>query len=1011
MLAPLIDFKEKITLIEDSGVQFLDFGFNAALKKARAGEFIKSQVQGSLIRLVYDERKDDYVQPGTDKVTQGQISFSLDESVNLLEGIWLPLPFFRYSPPRNFIEGPINWVRGQIVKLEEPDEEGNEYRVVLAFDTKVFDNTTNSQYLAPTREDVNSGVNFGLAFQSNEHGDFLGFKWVNSWLMEVFKEQATTRLKMYNEDIDIALADLNHQAHYLNFLAILGELLSVPDIQMNACLRNKQDKAISVDLLLDVGNSRTCGILVEHHDGDKETLEQIYELRLRDISVPHKIYQEPFESRVEFAQAEFGKKDFCVQSGRYDAFTWPTMTRVGSEASRLASQRLGTEGSTGISSPKRYLWDEEAYEAGWRFNRAFVKSDHEPLATAAPMINLINDTGEALYTLDMEERMPVFSPQYCRSSLMTFMLSEVLTQALIQMNSAGQRLQMSHARAPRILKNIILTVPPSMPKPERVIFEKRMSQAIGLVWKSLGWHDIDAPLETSNLNISNSDLTSMPIPKINIQWDEATCGQMVYLYNETQNCFGGRPEEFFASLARPDKRELLGDKFGKTLNIASVDIGGGTSDLVITHYKLDEGQGSNVGIYPIQQFRDGFKIAGDDILLDVIQLFVIPQFKMALANAGLTNPDVLLSRLLGSERATAQQQVLRQQFTLQILSPLGLAILREYEQFDPKARYTKIDNTVAGLLGVNHKPTENVLDYFHQEMRKELGVQTLDFNLLDIPVVFELAELHNAFLTGRMNITHSLKALSEVVYHYGCDVLLLTGRPSRLPGIVALFNQLQPVPSMRILPLHGYYTGEWYPFNKQGRIDDPKSTAAVGAMLCLLADNQRLPNFYFRASNFRPYSTVRYLGMLDNSNMIKEENVYYKEINLDDPDFELSENDFEMRGSMRLGYRQLEIERWPAAALYTLTINSQRARDEIAKGGILKVTLTAKPDKSISNEMRRNAIALEKRIYVDRVELINHEGTDRPATPSDVKLQLNTLSDTGLGATHYWMDSGRVLTK
>ncbi|EGP03905.1 hypothetical protein GEW_10942, partial [Pasteurella multocida subsp. gallicida str. Anand1_poultry] len=32
------------------------------------------------------------------------------------------------------------------------------------------------------------------------------------------------------------------------------------------------------------------------------------------------------------------------------------------------------------------------------------------------------------------------------------------------------------------------------------------------------------------------------LPEVVIQWDEATCGQVVYFFNETQNNYGGRPE-------------------------------------------------------------------------------------------------------------------------------------------------------------------------------------------------------------------------------------------------------------------------------------------------------------------------------------------------------------------------------------------------------------------------------------------------------------------------------------
>ena len=51
-----------------------------------------------------------------------------------------------------------------------------------------------------------------------------------------------------------------------------------------------------------------------------------------------------------------------------------------------------------------------------------------------------------------------------------FMLAEVLTNAQGQINSASQRLRMPNADLPRHLRSIILTVPPSMPKPERELF-------------------------------------------------------------------------------------------------------------------------------------------------------------------------------------------------------------------------------------------------------------------------------------------------------------------------------------------------------------------------------------------------------------------------------------------------------------------------------------------------------------------------------------------------------------
>ena len=112
-----------------------------------------------------------------------------------------------------------------------------------------------------------------------------------------------------------------------------------------------------------------------------------------------------------------------------------------------------------------------------------------------------------------------------------------------------------------------------------------------------------------------------------------------------------------------------------------------------------------------------------------------------------------------------------------------------------------------------------------------------------MPVLLDLARLHRLFQDDRLELVRAVKSLCEIVHLYDCDVLLLTGRPSRLPGVRNLFQTLLPLPPDRILTMHDYRTGAWYPFNRRGRIDDPKSTAAVGAMLCLLGQG-RLPNFF-----------------------------------------------------------------------------------------------------------------------------------------------------------------------
>lgn len=53
MLAPLIDDKQKISLIENSGVQFLDFGLQLSAPQARR-QFVRQTANGPLLRLNVD---------------------------------------------------------------------------------------------------------------------------------------------------------------------------------------------------------------------------------------------------------------------------------------------------------------------------------------------------------------------------------------------------------------------------------------------------------------------------------------------------------------------------------------------------------------------------------------------------------------------------------------------------------------------------------------------------------------------------------------------------------------------------------------------------------------------------------------------------------------------------------------------------------------------------------------------------------------------------------------------
>ncbi|ECN0949901.1 hypothetical protein ABJ61_08865, partial [Salmonella enterica subsp. enterica serovar Infantis] len=540
----------------------------------------------------------------------------------------------------------------------------------------------------------------------------------------------------------------------------------------------------------------------------------------------------------------------------------------------------------------------------------------------------------------------------------------------------------------------ILTLPSAMPKQEREIFRQRMFEALALVWKAMGWHPQDEDFTTPK----QREKSVVPVPEIQMEWDEASCGQLVWLYNEAISHYAGRTESFFNALARPDRQPEPGVVPGRALRVASIDIGGGTTDMAIVHYQLDDGVGANVKITPHLLFREGFKVAGDDLLLDIIQRCVLPSLQTALQRAGVTDAAALLATLFGDSGRIDTQAILRQQTALQLFMPLGHAVLSAWEQSDINDPFAGLHATFGDLL--IRRPTSNVMNYIQQAIDHALPSGSPIFDIFNVPLQIQFSQLQEALLAGQFTLTTPLHAVCEAISHYHCDILLVTGRPTCLPGVQALIRHLQPVPVNRIVWMDKYQVHEWYPFSQQGRIGNPKSTAAVGAMLCSLALDLRLPRFNFKAADIGAYSTVRYLGVLDNTvNTLRDENIWYHEIDLDKPGATLDARlHFPLRGNVTLGFRQLANSRWPATPLYCLSINSAELAKTIAGDGVLNVRLKLRGSSKDS--------APESFILSDAWL---QDGT--PVAADALTLKLNTLADRRHSGSHYWIDSGSVYLK
>lgn len=129
---------------------------------------------------------------------------------------------------------------------------------------------------------------------------------------------------------------------------------------------------------------------------------------------------------------------------------------------------------------------------------------------------------------------------------MMFLLSEIIMHALATINSPAQRGEREQPDVPRRLKRIIFTVPSAMPIAEQRIYRRWVTWAVRMIWETLGW----GQWYTTKQGMRDTRPDYRVSPEVRCSWDEATCTQLVYLYNEITEKFQGDARHFFALMGR-----------------------------------------------------------------------------------------------------------------------------------------------------------------------------------------------------------------------------------------------------------------------------------------------------------------------------------------------------------------------------------------------------------------------------------------------------------------------------
>ena len=1023
-LAQLVDWRDEVTLVPYSGTQMLDFGFQLDALELRNARFVERVVGGTdtaeewaLLPLTGDADADAAV---TDSGQADDDEYSV-RSVAALEPFlekWIPVPVLRIKNDRGpggeerFDPGPTSWARMRIVELAEPDPEtGHTHRVQLALDTTLIESENTLQYVAPDRGDAEKSRDFRFVSDPEQmdwflrrpepaaDGEILDMqKWVSDWLDDLFmsfKRAERPGRKILHENLP---HKFEHWARYLACLRLIDHAVQIPKFRLANTISSRDGVTpVDVELVLDVGNSRTCGILIERFPGETRLdLARSFPLEVRDLSRPEFYYSGLFESRVEFSEHRMGDDRFASRSGRRNAFLWPSIVRTGPEALRLVSGEEGTETASGLSSPKRYLWDDTPVQQDWRFHH-HSDPNNLPKSLRAAM-RYLNEAGDVLDQVKADEaaRMrprgavpttPAIRPRFARASLFGFMLAEIIAHALTQVNAPASRSRRPQAELPRRLSRIILTLPTATTAQEQAVIRSKAKGALLLVWKTLGLED------------QSSAISQMP--ELIVEWDEASCTQLVYLYSELTQKFDGRIDRFLELKGTPRPRES-GSEATPSLRLACIDIGGGTTDLMVTTYWGEAGR----VLHPVQNFREGFRVAGDELLQRVISTVILPGIQQAVEAAGGRYAGEKLRELFAGDIGGLEQKSIqrRRQFALRVLLPIAVAILKSCETADEFAPLTLSLRDVLSLNSAADQTDEQqdgdgqipaALLYYLAEAAAAVGA--VEFDLANVELTYTREDVDAA---AREVFQQVLGNMAEVILHLGVDVVLLTGRPSRLPAVRSILEEMLVVPPHRLISMHAYKAGRWYPFRDPvtQRIGDPKSTVAVGGMLIALSES-RIPNFKVMTRAFRMQSTARYIGEMDTSGQITNDRILFSDVDLD---ARKSDSDMmatiTMYAPVYLGARQLPLERWATTPLYRLDFATAAAEARAPLRVMFeRADFDDDPDNQTSDTVLRRE-AMREAFSVTEVE--DNEGTAMKV--SEVKLKLHTLGF----EDEYWIDTG-----
>ena len=582
---------------------------------------------------------------------------------------------------------------------------------------------------------------------------------------------------------------------------------------------------VGVSLVVDLGNSRSTAALVESREKGLFSIP----LEVRSSLDPFSVSEDTFDSRVTFLPPPFDEAVSTVCVG--DSFALPSIVRMGREALDRALETPHRYACT-ISGPKRYLWDGRPGGDRWHFA---ARQDGEYKPIFGRILKHVSDEPGGLGLRSDGPSAPA-DPRYPPRTMMMFAMVEILSLAIAQINSPRYRAFQGKEGSPRVLKNLVLTYPSGMQAEERRVYEALVKNAVLLASHLLNlpqahrpnWVPQPAsatPAQGGAAAAQTQAGTFEPFLFV----DEALAAQMVYVYQEVAESFAGSMEDLVSIYGRSKTK----------LRVGSIDIGGGTSDVMIAEYE-DKLPGAGTALAVTKLFQDGVSIAGDEVCRAILEDIVFAQLL-----AQLPSPDARAKVVHmfgdGDGGHGAAWRTLKAKLVPYFWLPLSRAYWSVAEGFQIPGHAPDKLYSVPDIIRLF--PAGSWSEAVVREADKLLGSVAKDFP--GIMNLFFRFDREAAERTALGVLREPLRKYADILAQFDVDLIVLAGKTSALPCVYDLFVAELAVAPPRIRRMSSYKVGDWYPskWREAGFIKDPKSTVTAGATILHMAAKNRLPGF------------------------------------------------------------------------------------------------------------------------------------------------------------------------